>query len=325
MKTIAYVGLFLMAFVLFQRCQPTRELQPTPDKNRSAKLISGSGYNLTFLGVTQNAGTYTWSYSLSRDVTGNDNLEAVYIPLGECLAGNVEAASITVIKDNKAGTPVGGALVKSIDGNQVAITNISGLGSQTWFISFNTTVNASTSPNGVTVVQKESGTPILYTDVIDTPGACTDVPPPAPCAFSQGYWFKKPGITWGGGDAAVLIIGGASYTKPEGVTIFNARGSKGNASVSNAFTQLAAMRLNYGANDYIPAPILASVKTLDAFLTGKQLIVSGVANPDIFKKTYPVPTEVKTAIKNVGNWICNNHCDDLYTDGLNPCDPTYLN
>jgi hypothetical protein len=326
MKTIAYFGMLLIAFVLFQRCQPTQELQPTADKNRSAKLIGGSGYNLTFLGVTPSSGGYTWTYSLSRDINGNNNLEEVYIPLGECLSpeGVVDPTTISVIKDNKGGAAVGG-ISKAIVNNQIAITSIGGMGSsQTWFISFTSSQNAVSSPGSVTIVQKESGTPTTYTDtdVIDTPGACTDVPPPAPCAFSQGYWFRKPGIEWGGD----LLVGGNFYNKTDGVAIFNARGSKGNASLSNAFTQLAAMRLNYGAA--IPGPVSDAVKTIEKYLDETidvRLATNGIANSTLFNKTTVVPTPVKNAIKSVGNWICTHHCDDMYTDNYPSCDPTYMN
>jgi hypothetical protein len=319
MKTIAYFGMFLMAFVLFQRCQPTQELQPTLDKNRSAKIIGGSGYNLSLIGVVPNNGVYTWTYSLSRDINGNDNLQEVYIPLGECLAGTVDPATISVIKGTKAGTPVTGTLDKSILGDQIAITSIGGIGGQTWFISFSTTVNAAVTMGTVTVVQKISGVDTPFQDMIETPGACTDVPPPAPCAFSQGYWFRKPGVEWGGD----VVIGGKPYNKIDGVAIFNARSGKtGNASLSNAFTQLAAMRLNYGAA--IPDPIAGAVNTIDSYLATKARLASnGTVNTTVFGKATVVPTNVKDAIKYISNWICNHHCDDLYTDEFPACDPTY--
>jgi hypothetical protein len=311
--------------LLFNQCQPTQELQPTFKRdNSSAKRIGSSGYDLSYIGTTPSNGAFIWQYSLQRLIVGNDNLQEVYIPLSECLAGKVDPLSIKVYrvrKNGSLGTEVTGGMEKSItDDNQIAITKIAGMGVSLWYIYFTTTENAATQNGTVTVVQKESSVPTPYTDVIATPGDCTDEPPAAPCAFSQGFWFRKPDVLWG----SDVLAGRHSYDKVDGVAIFNARGSKGNASLSNAFTQLAAMRLNYG--DDIPADIAPAVKTLQDYLATftDRLATNGRANATYFSKSTVVPTSVKTAIKNVGNWICTHHCDNNLADDQPACDPILL-
>lgn len=132
---------------------------------------------------------------------------------------------------------------------------------------------------------------------------CTSSPPPAApawCAYSQGYWFNNPDVSW----CQNVKFGNLEIQQADGTSLWPA----GNNWVKRAFFQATALQLSMNcvnSGDSIPASIANEYNTLQAFL-------SQLTYPDIQNGTFPAgvdTTGVRSGAGNIGKWICQNHCN----------------
>ncbi|EMR04095.1 hypothetical protein [Cesiribacter andamanensis] len=72
-------------------------------------------------------------------------------------------------------------------------------------------------------------------------GDCTP-PPTDDCSYSQGYFFAKPGPTWGG---LSVSLGGETYNEADGRYIWSTSNAGGIATSKKVFLQAATIMLSY--------------------------------------------------------------------------------
>jgi len=129
---------------------------------------------------------------------------------------------------------------------------------------------------------------------------CSTVPPLPWCAYSQGYWFNNPDVTW----CQNIKFGTLEVAEQDGVGLWPAQ----NNWIKRAFFQASALQLSmYCANggSPIPASIAADYNRLETFL-------STLTYADIQNGTFPTGVDtvgVRGGSGNIGRWICNNHCN----------------
>lgn len=127
-------------------------------------------------------------------------------------------------------------------------------------------------------------------------------PPPAPawCAYSQGYWFNKTGVTW----CQDATFGNLQINQQDGTSLWPAQ----NNWVKKAFFQATALQMSmYCINNGEPIPdsIANDYATLQAFLS--QLTYAEIENG-----TFPSGADtsgVRSGTGNIGRWICQYHCN----------------
>jgi hypothetical protein len=117
------------------------------------------------------------------------------------------------------------------------------------------------------------------------------------CSLSQGYWFAKPDLTWPG----AVVIGGKSYTRLEGLAIWNSSNKGGIAHAKQGFLQVAAIKLS-GSTVLPAATVWADVTIVENWLaTLPKLTPANVKN-------YSNP-DVAAAAGRIGTWINAHHCE----------------
>jgi hypothetical protein len=127
----------------------------------------------------------------------------------------------------------------------------------------------------------------------------TPPPPPAWCAYSQGYWFNQPDVTW----CQNVKFGNLEVLQSDGTNLWPAQ----NNWVKRAFFQASALQLSMNCinnGDSIPASIANEYDTLQTFL-------SQLSYTDIENGTFPSGVDtigVRDGIGTIGRWICANHC-----------------
>ena len=123
---------------------------------------------------------------------------------------------------------------------------------------------------------------------------CTPV-----CAYSQGYWFSNPNISW----CQNVKFGNLEVSKQEGDALWPPQ----NNWIRRALFQASALQLSMKCvnnGNPIPASIANDYTRVETFL-------STLTYADIQNGTFPLSTDttgVRAATSNVGRWICNNHC-----------------
>lgn len=110
------------------------------------------------------------------------------------------------------------------------------------------------------------------------------------CAYSQGYWFSKPGVEW----PFKVVIGAGKYEfgKQEAKALF----WPPNTPTKSAFAQYAAIYLSGTSLEMFPQ-LKEAMKTIDTY----------------FANVYPASPghDVEVAAGYIGNWISDHHCDDV--------------
>ena len=131
-------------------------------------------------------------------------------------------------------------------------------------------------------------------DCISTPP-----PPPAWCAYSQGYWFNHPIVTW----CQSIKFGNLEVQQLDGTNLWPAQ----NNWVKRAFFQASALQLSMTCannGDAIPTSIANEYNTLQTFLS--QLSYTDIQNGTFGSLD---TTGVRDASGAIGRWICANHCN----------------
>ncbi len=291
----------------------SKELKSSSANARTAQLseiplVGGGVYTVTLESVeNNNDGTYTWTWSIFNPNPGNgtngtiQNLSHCAITLGTC----VQFTDV-----------VSGAL--SMDGvNYTPFT-------PTWEqdMSFWNTCQVNTG-NVLKINQGTSGTAKSYfkltisRDVeIDTevlayyksgnntpcgtflfPGFGCERIVDEGCSLSQGYWFAKPDVVW----PSNVTVGGKSYTRTEGLAIWNSSNKGGISAAKSGFLQVAAIKLS-GSTVTTAATVWADVAIVETYLASLPKLTA--ANV----KTYN-DSNVAAAAGRIGAWINANHCE----------------
>jgi hypothetical protein len=119
------------------------------------------------------------------------------------------------------------------------------------------------------------------------------------CAYSQGYWFNNPPVSW----CQNATFGTLDVTKQDGTALWPAKENW----VKKAFFQASALQLSMTCINNgkpIPDSISSYYNSLDTFL-------SQLNYTDLENGTFPPGTDstaIKTASGKIGKWICQNHC-----------------
>lgn len=126
-------------------------------------------------------------------------------------------------------------------------------------------------------------------------------PPPAWCAYGQGYWFASGKHPWGN----EVVFGSLAVIEPEGVKMW---GTGKRTTLEKAFFQAAALQLsqkNLHPGQEIPATIREQYNLVVAAL-------SGYTTPNDLKGAQLSAEEDKAlqdAAGAIGKWICANNCN----------------
>ena len=123
------------------------------------------------------------------------------------------------------------------------------------------------------------------------------------CSLSQGYWFAKPNAVWPVGG---LTIGGKTYTRAEGVAIWNTSNSKGLLNVKAAFHQASAILLS-GASVSPTATVWADVQIIENYLSTLNKLTP--TNLPSNSRT-GANANAGAAAGRIGQWIQANHCTE---------------
>lgn len=263
-------------------------------------------------------GTYSVSYAgKSVDVTIASE------------SGSNEAAAISV--DNRINSTCA-AIVVTVDLNQCL--NQSSTGAQPWSGATVTLSNGATATNngngtytfsnvvdgtysitvsgtdgsGNAVTETKSGFSVAGPSGVtnasfsfDTriDGACGTS---SDCSLSQGYWFAKPQSTWVNG----LTMGAYTWTKAEGVAIWNSSNKGGLPNVKAGFTQAAAIILSGVERNAETAALWADVDLIVNYIGGLTTKLSATNIP----KNSSANAAVGAAAGRIGQWIDANHCNE---------------
>jgi len=127
---------------------------------------------------------------------------------------------------------------------------------------------------------------------------CT-IPAISWCAYSQGYWFSNPNLSW----CQNVKFGNFEVSQQNGVALWPPQ----NNWVRRAFFQASALQLSMNcvnSGNPIPASIASDYSRVETFL-------SSLNYGNLQNGTFPISTDttgVRAATGNIGRWICNNHC-----------------
>jgi hypothetical protein len=127
---------------------------------------------------------------------------------------------------------------------------------------------------------------------------CT-IPTTSWCAYSQGYWFTNPSASW----CQNAKFGNLEISKPQGVALWPPQFNWEKKALFQASALQLSMNCINGGNP-IPTSIVSDYNRLQTFL-------SLITYTDIQNGTFPQGVDtigVRAATRNVGRWICNNHC-----------------
>ncbi|QHW00721.1 hypothetical protein GJR95_39380 [Spirosoma endbachense] len=138
------------------------------------------------------------------------------------------------------------------------------------------------------------------------------------CSFSQGYYFRSPVGTAASVSYWPLSIGGKSYSRIQGIAIFNARAG-GYANISNCFTQVAAIKLSAALGHLtLSGALQANVTIVETYLVGLgyQLDPSNSlafpSNTKLPKTSGGISSSAAvTAAGAISSWIEANHCTEV--------------
>ena len=144
--------------------------------------------------------------------------------------------------------------------------------------------------------------PVTPPTSTNTPPTGTTTPPVtvAWCVYGQGYWYAKPNSVW----CQSVQFGNLIIARDEAKALWPAKDNW----VKKAFFQASSVQLSrycFNEGKDLPEAIANDYATLVSFL-------ETLTYTDIMNGTFPAGTNtaaVKTALGNIGTWICQNKCN----------------
>lgn len=272
-------------------------------------LAGGGLYTVTLESIlNNNDGTFTWTWSVLNPNPGNgtngtvQDLSHWAVTLGTCVTfadvvgGAISSDGTTWVPF----TPSWGADASILNTCNVSTGNV---------LKFNQGTGGSAKSYYQLTINKdvEIDTDVLAYYKSGQNSTCGTFNFPAfgcerlvvneGCSLSQGYWFAKPDLVWPGS----VVVGGKSYTRLEGLAIWNSSNKGGIPHAKQGFLQVAAIKLS-GSTVLSTASVWADVTIVENWLTTlPKLTPTNVKN-----YTNPV---VAAAAGRIGDWISANHCE----------------
>lgn len=274
---------------------------PALGNNQTFTLTFTLNYAVPVVSVPSSATTST------IDTEGNPQLEGTYAydidgPGCPQILGTVYKATCV----GSETTPYANVTVTAAPGALTTVT--SGTGSYTFTgISGTTTYTLSVTgtPDNVQSIIPPSQTAVSggVANFTAITGPCNNG-----CSMSQGYYFAKPNTP----DFSVTF-GAFTYTKAEGVAIWNTSNKGGINDTKKAFLQASAIQLNLGTINP-SASVINDYNIVKGYLAGLPNKVS----PTYLPNGTTASKAAAAAAGRIGKWIQANHCD--YSDPY----PLYL-
>ncbi len=340
-KTFLAVSTVILFTILFIGCQKTEELMPLNTGAKATSLLTTTNgftagmvsdpacsgpYTVTLESVVNNGNaTWTWTWSVQNPNPGNgdngtvQNLSHWDVTLGQCVvfadvvAGATSADGITWVPF----TPTYEQDPSIFNACNLATGNVikfdfGTTGSAKSY--YRLTINKNVQVNPAAVAFYKSGTTTGCGQICFPGFGCQENGPLEGCAFSQGYWFAKPGVVWpdvNGADPGQVTIGGKYYTQAEGVAIWNTSNAGGISDAKKGFLQTAAILLS-GNQVFPTATVWPDVTIVQNWLAGKPKLSANGAGGTL--RVQPRSAANSNAAAGnaggrIGNWINANHCE----------------
>jgi hypothetical protein len=123
------------------------------------------------------------------------------------------------------------------------------------------------------------------------------------CSLSIGYWFARPNVTWP--TNGTVVLGNHTYTRTEGLAIWNTSNKGGMKNAKMAFLQASAIRLSMamGLLQQLPSGLATDLATVETYLNPM---------PKLTATSIPANSASSAAAGaagRIGDWISSNHCD----------------
>lgn len=344
-KFFQVLMLSIVAFIFWQSCEKSKDIQSLSNNSKETESsaltatissnlttpVSGDPsctgpYKITLETVTNNGnGTWTWTWSVQNPNPGNgtggtiQNLSHWDVTLGQCVkiedvvsgATSADGITYTPFTVTYVQDPAMLNTCNLTTGNVIKF-DFGTTGAAKSYYQLTINQNVQVSP---TVTAFYKGGVTTGCGKICYPGfGCKEEGPLEGCAFSQGYWFAKPGVVWpdvNGTDPGNVTIGGKYYTQAEGVAIWNTSNAKGISDAKKGFCQVAAILLS-GDNVFSTASVWPYVATVQNWLSTKAKLSADGLNGTLKvqpKSAANTNTAAGTAAGSIGDWINTNHCD----------------
>lgn len=272
-------------------------------------LIGGGVYTVTLESVVNNNnGTYTWTWSILNPNPGNgsdgtsQNLSHWNITLGNCVKFD-DVVSGAMSYDGNLFTPFtptwqqDPAMLNNcnISTGNVLKFDIETSGSLKTYCQLTIAKDVEIDTAVLAFYKSGSKTPC---GTFFFPGfGCERIVIDEGCSLSQGFWFASSQAVW---PSTGVAVGGKTYTKAEGLAIWNSSNKGGIADAKKGFLQVAAIRLS--GNTVLPAAtVWADVTIVETWLASLPKLTTtnlkNFSNPD-----------VAAAAGRIGDWINAHHC-----------------
>lgn len=344
-KVFSVLGMVFLSAALFYSCEKSKEIVASENNSPAeqklalstnttigASVVSDPScagpYTIVLESVTNNGnGTWTWTWSVLNPNPGNGSNGTIQdlshwdITLGQCVLFT-DVISGATSSNGTTWTPFTPTYEQdpsilntcNIATGNVVKFNFGTSGAAKSYYQLTIDENVQVNPSAVAFYKSGGNTGCGQ---ICFPGfGCKAEGPLEGCAFSQGYWFSKPGVVWpdlNGADAGVITIGGKFYTEAEGRAIWNTSNAGGISDAKKGFCQVAAILLS--DDDVFPtATVWPNVTIVQNWLSTKpKLSATGAGGTLKVQPKTAANTNAAAgaAAGSIGNWINANHCDPL--------------
>ena len=269
------------------------------DYSASTQAVDGSytfsnvpidTYSITFAGesksvsVSSDSGSTTVDFSIDNRINGSCAAITGHADRTDCI-------NQTAVTGAYAGASVmnGTTVVATTDaaGNFTIANAVNG--------TYNLTIDGE-SLTSVTVADSQGSYAAGSVTISFITSLCGGAVNPV-CSLSQGYWFAKPQSTWGAG----VTFGAFTYSKADGVAIWNSSNKGGLPNAKAAFTQASAIKLS---NVAATAAVWADVAIIDAYFATLPTKMTASNIP----KNNAANAAAGAAAGRIGQWIDANHC-----------------
>jgi hypothetical protein len=273
-------------------------------------LAGGGAYTCTLESVVNNGdGTYTWTWSVLNSSLGNgsggtfQNLSHWAIKLGTCITiGDVVSGDLS--DDGSSWQPFSPTWAPDpsflnacgVSTGDVLKFNLGTDGTAKSY--YRLTINRDVEIDTDVDAHYKSGNNTPCGTFKFPAFGCERTVVDEGCSMSQGFWFSSKNAVW---PSAGVTVGGKSYTKAEGLAIWNSSNKGGIADAKQGFLQVSAIKLS--GNTVLPAAtVLADVTIVENWLvTLPKLTTTNIKNYS--------NKDASDAAGRIGIWINAHHCE----------------